>query len=205
MTGSLFRFWHWCRWKLRLFLAWSFIFRFLACRWKYKSNIESLPQLTSEKAQEMMDVVQWKKDLWHTLWDALDSPFRFHHFASLNGSRQPKCCNDCDEFAYWGTCVVANSFFLNVAWIENGKWCGHNVCLICNKNGLKPTFIHIGNWGKSKTYFDLSNLIKSIIGKKQLIGWAIMTRKRKVILQSRKNLPTSKNVKELISHLDSRA
>lgn len=188
MKFKIFKIFYIMKWKWRLFFAWSFILKLILFRFIYRIKIKIIPKLSIDKAQEKMNNILWKCDP-KIIGDFLDSPYRFQYF--ISSGKQPKTMNDCDEFALWAThatYAIYNPYFLNISWVdENGKWKGHNVCIVFAKNKF---LWHIGNWGKIGPFTSVSDVIKSICKDKKLIGWTIMDKNKKIIFSETETFPS---------------
>ncbi len=96
------------------------------------------------------------------------------------GDGQPVGSFDCDDFALWGAKAILSKYkpvVLSV-FFKTGFWPwqvgGHAVCMyLYNKR-----YYHIGNWGKSKGYVTVQELVNDIVsqvGGKKLVDFYTYT------------------------------
>jgi hypothetical protein len=171
---------------------WSKVYRFLFQR-KYK-NIVLQTGLSYSEANEKVNTLNWRPDKARELWDSCSSPQWVQYCIDtkvLTGV-QPEGPLDCDDFAVWLANVVDPIYeprILSFSWANKRyKLKGHAVCVCRLKNGK---LIHIGNWGISKIFNNLTDLCEDMLTKsdnKYPIGWALFN-KRLCKLSYGRNLP----------------
>lgn len=120
-----FRFLHWAVFRLRLYVAWSWLYNALWSR-SYRKVIKHIPRRTLDEAQKLAGTLSWQADSWRGLWDAISAPEVFEFWVSCvldppteksdprydlwvkKGRQPPKHDRDCDDFARWMLATVGS-------------------------------------------------------------------------------------------------
>jgi hypothetical protein len=189
----------------RLWVTWSRVYRWLWCR-RYRHEV--LRGLSLIEAQADMDLVAYVGDGWRALGDSVGTARRFVHWvrvAKLKGCSAsqpfvPPYDNDCDDHAAYGVGVCDGSVYLQVAYMRTDRrWLmgGHVVCLARRSFGhvgrVPPTgwrsdmapLWHIGNRGLHGPFADLEGAVRSITQGRDLIGWALLDERLRLVAYGR--------------------
>jgi len=164
--------------SLRLYYLWSSVHRFLFDRkWK---DVELPKFRTIRHVAAQMATFKWKADGITELWDAVCTPQKVQA-VGFNGSSPHG--NDCDEEAIWNTNVILNSLpfeeqendfhkglknaeFFTVTWYElQGRFSGHNVCLLTYEDGYRYMDYYLPS-AKFSSIDEVANLVIS-----KYAGW----------------------------------
>jgi hypothetical protein len=127
----------WLYFKLRIYRAWSSLYRFIYER-KYKDV--KLPEYkTLREIVAFTKTLTWTADTFRELFDATSTPEKVQYI----GTEGNKLVGDCDEFAIYNAVSINNAIergemkecasakIMAVMWMDPfGKTNGHNVALI---------------------------------------------------------------------------
>lgn len=157
-----------------------------AYRWLYhrKYRCYSTPVgtggcLTVEEANQKMELLTWTKDGIRELWDSIGSDGWVQYAINCleEGKPQPKGALDCDDFSFWASRALQPKYkpvIFIFSWLSDNKLHGHAMCWI----ELDGSYVHIGNWGQSKSYDSLKPACEDILdkySKSEPVGWALFT------------------------------
>lgn len=127
--------------------------------------------LSPERAQQFLDVLEWKADKGKELFDAFHHPRAVTHairkvlnahgltifddsFASVTpGVGQPDLSMDCDDYSIWATYHIASQWKPQILTVVWESWEGHNVCLtehdsmyqVVSNAGISPCIRNLGD------------------------------------------------------------
>jgi hypothetical protein len=194
--------------KYKLYYRWSKVYQWLYER-KYR-NVELPTFYSLEDIQKLTDEMQWRKDTWVMLWDAISTP-RATYGRHVDDDKDK--AGDCDDISLSAISFIENMVdngyinnirevgLLSCPWLnEENKAGGHNVGVFAYKEEIASApgicvttaskFAHISNWhsGRIQYGFDsLEDVVKDVLsgpGRNRIrtsLGWAFATTGLKLV------------------------
>lgn len=183
----------WCAFNLRIYYAWSRLYRWLWQR-RYCGTV-LLWYASFAELEHDLGLIQWKADGWKELWDAISTPqATWARHLSGEGS------NDCDDISIYAADRIADMVrrgvqfkkppipttigLLSVPWVDlDGKAGGHNVCVF--RFGPDLTWAYVSNWfgGKviwgceieGRPFMEIEDVVRHVLGARTSLGWSLAT------------------------------
>lgn len=158
--------------KLNLYLLWSRFHQKL-----FQRKRVAVPTKHIQKIEDLEDILghsTWRADKWWMLWDVISHPEHAYREYIDTGS-----LGDCDDFANFSAyCIehmeekLINTRMLCVAWLRDGKFLAHCVCMFMEL-GI-PGWFYIGNYynGLAMGMFATEeDVARHIVGDGEMLSW----------------------------------
>jgi len=200
MKLKLMRALTWLALKGRLYYVWSRVYRWL---WERSFRDIELPTFeTMEELLHFASEIQWRRDTWIQLWDAVGDP-RATYARHVTGM-QKDWASDCDDISIFIADRMRNMIvegklkhvtevgMLSCPWMKrDGKIGGHNVCAFEYTSSMPSTsedrvelirrWGHASNWDGARPslgHASVRDLVQDVVSKGageggKSLGWAL--------------------------------
>lgn len=174
----------WTWFHSNLFRYWSKVYQWV---WERNKTMLLYGYRDITELVSYVGKLKWRADTWREVGDAVSSP---EHVQWLAEHEPEKFIGDCDEFAVYQAAVVnreldmwnpsfaeyKQAYLMSVAWYHtpNGRFGGHNVCLLQDRKG-KYSYMDYGFPSqKVETLEEIAHLVmKRYAGQYEKIGWVV--------------------------------